>query len=206
MEGSGPQPDSSASSEHDSNVVSAPQLSALTTILTELISNLENLRSVSEATTSASVAQMERIAIVAGATLTLSFSIVSTLGARLAQLGIQASAVTCLKVACWSFIIAIILAVLVAGNLPVIQSKRSVALSLSSTSTKMRLSLLNLTNNAKSLELPELGDLTDLSKTDRVAKIITVLANVSRLCLFTGFVLLGIFLQRNVQIILSGRR
>ncbi len=166
---------------------------------------LASLRDTTDKYHSGFLAYMDRIILLAGATLTLTFSALATISGHLNQVGRKVSHVHYVVAECWLLIAVIILGLVYTRTMIFLRQKNDQHFVLSQVGLSAALKMLGINPSADMSKLGMVHGVSDTEKRElqslsNAIRVYTVLIHLS---LVAAFVCLAVFIQGNIGVILA---
>lgn len=175
----------------------------IASVLREVLSPLGLLRETQDKVFSASMAYMDRVTLLAGGTLTLTFTALATISSHLKDTNQNAVHPGYVVAECWLLVITILLSLIYSRLMIPLRQKSDQSIVLAQVGLTAKLRLLEANPKA---DLAKLADLM-ITPADPQAKALESLARFSisaiHLALFSAFVFLAMFIQGNIRTLLS---
>jgi lysylphosphatidylglycerol synthetase-like protein (DUF2156 family) len=203
-ESQGAQPPGDNKKPNDA-VLSDEAASKMVTVMSEFLTPLTSLRENVEKTYSASIAYMDRVIILAGGTLTLTFTALATISSHLEEAGRSAVHPAYVTTECWLLVLVIAFGLLYNRLAIGARQKSDQAIVVAQMVLFGKMKLMSQYPGIDVSKFPDLGAKNDPSK--KGLKRLTVLATVSsvivHVCLSGAFICLAYFIQDNIGVILT---
>ncbi|HEY3987927.1 MAG TPA: hypothetical protein VGM02_01430 [Acidobacteriaceae bacterium] len=184
------------------------QAERVAAIFRDMITHLSTLHSGSDKRYASQLAYMDRIILLAGGTLTLTFTVVAAIGSRLST-GHPAQHVHVLIAACWLLVVTITTGLLSTPHIMLARqhAESTSALLIAETQLKLRLleipNVMPTTEQLNQISLVKATNVSELHKrSDTLARIFS---SVAQLSLLITFIFLVIFIQSNVGLLLGSK-
>ena len=177
-------------------------------MLRDMITHLSTLHAGSDKRYTSQLAYMDRIVLLAGGTLTLTFTVVAAIGSRLNG-GHPAHDVHALIAACWLLITTVIAGLLSTPHLIRARETSDATATLLTAETQLKLRVLEVPNaiptqeQLNSISLVKAFNVGDVQK--RSEKLAYIFGLVAQLSLLLAFILLVVFIQSNIGVLLGGK-
>lgn len=183
---------------------------ALADIFRNLISHLGTLQESGEKANTSFHAYMDRIIILSGGTLTLTFTAVASLSSHLVVTHHGAKYIYFVVVACWLLVATIILGLRYIKCLINLRRQEGLQNTLTTTGAQMKLRLLMMPGVVSPASLaaidaiPPLIDPKSLQvKINRLSRIVVLYGSLTEISLVSAFIFLALFIQANIVNMLS---
>jgi hypothetical protein len=171
--------------------------------LNDVFSPLEDLPDVFRKSHAELITYMDRLVLLAGGTLTLTFSALGLISGHLNQLGRNAAYPGCIVAECWLLVVVIVLGLIHTRLRIRFQMERDAQSAIALMSMKAKLKMLANFPKVDISKLPEMDSKTSQETADAFAGIMRVCSITVHLSLTAAFVCLAIFIQSNVWLILT---
>jgi hypothetical protein len=179
-------------------------------IFRDFLTHLSNLESSSDKRFSSQIAYMDRVILLAGGTLTLTFTVTATIGSRMSAVNRPAHHVHSLIAACWLLVVTVMAGLLATQSMIKARERSNTASTLMTATTQLKLRILEIPNAMPTQEqlnqISKATNVTQLQKTSqKLSSVSSVFSLVTQISLLAAFVLLAIFIQSNIGVMLGGK-
>jgi len=190
-----------------SNEMPSRAAEAAADLFRDLITNLNALQETSEKAHSSFLAYMDRIILLSGGTLTLTFTSIATLSTHIKGANHSAKDIQFVVIACWLLVITIILGLLYISVTIKLRHQEGLQATMLSVDAGMKLKLLSLpwiSSISDVSALPPLLDPKHLEKkVKHLHRTMRVSGSLSQITLVIAFIFLTLFIQSNIVYMLS---
>ena len=166
--------------------------------LAEVFAPLEGLPDAFRKSHTELIAYMDRLVLLAGGTLTLTFSALALISGHLTQIGKNAVRPGCIVVECWLLVVVIILGLIHTRLMIKLQRFRDGTSALTLMGLKAKLKFMSNFPRADVTKLPQLDDKDSQETIDVTERVLTICSYTVHIALVAAFVCLAIFIQRQV--------
>ena len=170
----------------------------------DLIANLERLQDSAQRESTAEIAYMDRIVLLAGGTLTLIFTVLGGVSAHLYEMHQQARHVPYVLISCWLLIITIITGLFYNRAVIRLGSVRDAELTMTRADSLLRLGLLKIPHVTDVSTIPPLPGATSVKAQIKSFRRFAILFGaVAQWALVAAFIFLVLFIQTNISLMLA---
>ena len=170
---------------------------------TEVFAPLEDLPDAFRKYHAELIAYMDRLVLLAGGTLTLTFSALALISGHLNQIGKNAVHSGCIVVECWLLVVVIVLGLIHTRLMIRLQRFRDATTALTLMGLKAKLKFMSNFPRADVTKLPPLEDKASQETIDVTERVLTFCSYTVHSALIAAFVCLAIFIQSNIGLILT---
>jgi hypothetical protein len=169
----------------------------------EVFSQLATLRDTTDKAHSGFMAYMDRVILLSGGTLTLTFSAIATISSHLNELGKSAVHPQYVVAECWLLVTAIIFGLQYSRTMIILRQKNDQQITLQFMALKAKLKLMAINPRADFSKIPDWKDEDSGKEVNRLTRIVRIYSAIIHLSLAAAFVCLSIFIQGNIVSILT---
>jgi hypothetical protein len=203
-------PDEAEGNDHETKLpklegeLSPGTAESVAAIFSDLLKHLEGLQGSVQRASTAVVAYMDRIILLAGGTLTLIFTVLGSVSAHLYEIHQQARHVPYVLISCW-LLVATIVAGLIYNRVTInLGQYRDTEQTLMRADSQLRLALLKMRGVTDTSSIPPLMGATNLQlKIKSATRLSTVFGLIAQWALTAAFIFLVIFIQSNISVMLA---
>jgi hypothetical protein len=177
-------------------------------IFRDFVTQLSNLESGSDQRYSAQIAYIDRVILLAGGTLTLTFTVTAAIGSRMSAVNRPANHIHILIAACWLLVTTVMTGLLATLSLIHARQHSKTAHAMITLEAQMKLRILEIPNAMPSedfMKISSAGATNVHELQDRNNKLAAFFSSVTQVSLLTAFILLAIFIQSNIGVMLGGK-
>ena len=149
------------------------------------------------------IAYMDRLVLLAGGTLTLTFSALALISSHLSQIGKNAVHPGYIVVECWLLVAVIVFGLFHTRLMIRVQKFRDATTAVALISLKGKLKFMSNFPRADVTKLPPLEDKASQETIKATERVLIVCSFAAHIALVAAFVSLAIFIQSNVGLILT---
>jgi hypothetical protein len=171
--------------------------------LAEVFSPLEDLPDAYRKSHAELIAYMDRIVLLAGGTLTLTFSALALISGHLSQIGKNAVHPGYIVVECWLLVVVIVFGLIHTRLMIRVQKFRDATSAVTLMGLKAKLKFMSNFPRADITKLPPLEDKASQETIKATERVLAVCSFAAHIALVAAFVSLAIFIQTNVGQILT---
>jgi hypothetical protein len=178
-------------------------------IFRDFLTHLSKLESSSDKRLSSQIAYMDRVILLAGGTLTLTFTVTATIGSRMIAVNRPAHHVHSLIAACWLLVVTVMAGLLATLCMIKAREHSATASTLMMAEMQLKMRLFEIPNvmptqeQLNQISLAKATNVAQLQKTSQ--KLSSVFSLVTQISLLAAFILLAIFIQSNIGVMLGGK-
>jgi hypothetical protein len=178
-------------------------------IFRDFLTHLSKLQSSSDQRFTSQIAYMDRVILLAGGTLTLTFTVTATIGSRMSAVNRPANHIHALIAACWLLVATVMAGLLATLSIIKAREHSTTASTLSTAETQLKLRILEIPNvvpSAEDLNKISFAGATNVAELQkRSKKLATLFFNLTQISLLAALILLTIFIQSNIGVMLGGK-
>lgn len=184
-------------------VLSAETISKLGEYFADILAPLKGLRETVDKSYSASIAYMDRVVLLAGGTLTLTFTALALISSRVQGAGRSASNPELIVYECWLLVLAIASGLLYSRVTISLRQTNDQTIVMSEMSLFAKVKLLSVNPKADITKVPEIKDDSANSRVKRLSVLTRMSSFVAHVSLTLAFICLARFIQENIGLILG---
>jgi hypothetical protein len=170
----------------------------------DLIANLERLQDSAQRESTAEIAYMDRVVLLAGGTLTLIFTVMGSVSAHLYEMHQQARHVPYVLISCWLLVVTIVAGLFYNRAVIRLGSVRDAELTMTRADSLLRLGLLKIPHVTDVSTIPPLLGATSVKAQIKSFKRFAIFfGTVAQWALVAAFVFLVLFIQTNISLMLA---
>jgi hypothetical protein len=171
--------------------------------LAEVYAPLEILPDAARKSHAELIAYMDRLVLLAGGTLTLTFSALALISGHLNHIGKNAAHPGFIVAECWLLVVVIVVGLIHTRLMIRVQKFRDVTTAMSLMGLKTKLKLMANFPKADFSKLPSLEDKASQETISVTEKVLSVCSYAVHIALIAAFVSLAVFIQSNIGLILT---
>jgi hypothetical protein len=186
-----------------SKELSPEMVARLGDLLNTFLSPLYKLRETTDKAHTGFLAYMDRVVLLAGGTLTLTFTALATISSHLYETGRTAIHPQLIVSECWLLVMTIACGLLYSRVLIILRQKNDQTIIFAEMGLSAKIKLLSTLPGVDASKVPDLTDNTIAKDVKRLETLAKACALIVHLSLTVAFICLAFFIQANIGVILT---